>query len=60
MTLEQFLRLPEEEPALEYWDGEVTQKVHRGLAPFLLSEAVAPSTTSGVPAPHFAEVRQAV
>jgi Uma2 family endonuclease len=27
MTLEQFLRLPEEEPALEYWDGEVTQKV---------------------------------
>ena len=40
--------------------GEVTQKVHRGFAPFLLSEAVAPSTTSGVPAPHFAEVRQAV
>ena len=27
LTLEQFLRLPEEEPALEYWDGEVTQKV---------------------------------
>ena len=40
--------------------GEVTQKVHRGLAPFLLSEAVAPLTTSGVPSPHFAEVRQAV
>jgi Uma2 family endonuclease len=27
MTLEQFLQLPEEEPALEFWDGEVTQKV---------------------------------
>src|SRR4051812_17286362 len=27
LTLEQFLKLPEEEPALEYWDGEVTQKV---------------------------------
>lgn len=26
-TLEQFLRLPPEEPALEYWRGEVTQKV---------------------------------
>ena len=27
LTLEQFLRLPDEEPALEYWCGEVTQKV---------------------------------
>ena len=27
MTLEQFLRLPEEKPALEYIDGRVTQKV---------------------------------
>ena len=27
MTLEEFLALPEEEPALEYADGEVTQKV---------------------------------
>ena len=26
-TLEEFLRLPEEEPALEYMDGVVTQKV---------------------------------
>ena len=40
--------------------GEVSQKVHRGFAPFLLSEADAPSTTSGIPAPHFAEVRQTV
>ena len=27
MTLEAFLRLPEEEPALEFADGMVTQKV---------------------------------
>ncbi len=27
MTLEEFLALPEEEPALEYVDGEVVQKV---------------------------------
>ena len=27
LTLEEFLRLPEEEPALEYDDGEVAQKV---------------------------------
>jgi Uma2 family endonuclease len=27
MTLEEFLRLPEEEPPLEYLDGRVTQKV---------------------------------
>jgi Uma2 family endonuclease len=36
LTLEQFLRLPEEKPALEYEDGMVTQKVapkgrHSGL-----------------------------
>ena len=27
LTLEQFLQLPEEKPALEYWHGEVSQKV---------------------------------
>src|SRR6185295_13538335 len=27
MTLEQFLAMPEGEPAFEYWHGEVTQKV---------------------------------
>src|SRR5579863_3315532 len=27
LTLEEFLSLPEEEPALEYEDGEVTRKV---------------------------------
>jgi Uma2 family endonuclease len=36
LTLEQFLELPEEKPALEYFEGEVTQKVspkgrHSGL-----------------------------
>jgi len=30
MTLEEFLRLPEEEPALEYEEGRVTQKVAAG------------------------------
>jgi ubiquinone/menaquinone biosynthesis C-methylase UbiE len=40
--------------------GEVSQKVHRGFAPFLLSEAVAPAPAGGIPAPHLAEVRQAV
>ena len=34
----------------------ITQKVHRGFAPFLLSEAVAPATSWSVPAPHFGEV----
>ena len=36
----------------------VSQKVHRGLAPFLLSEAVAPAPASSpaIPAPHFGEV----
>ncbi len=32
--------------------ADVHQKVHRGPAPFLLTEAVTPSTTA-VPAPHF-------
>jgi Uma2 family endonuclease len=27
MSLEEFLELPEEKPALEYWDGRITQKV---------------------------------
>ena len=27
LTLEEFLRLPEQKPALEYWHGEVSQKV---------------------------------
>lgn len=36
--------------------GGIAQKVHRGLAPFLLSEAVAPAASPAIPAPHFGEV----
>ena len=36
--------------------AEITQKVHRGFAPFLLNEAVAPSLARTVPSPHFGEV----
>lgn len=32
---------------------EVVQKVHRGLAPFLLTEAVAPQPSPAIPSPHF-------
>jgi ubiquinone/menaquinone biosynthesis C-methylase UbiE len=35
---------------------KITQKVHPGFAPFLLSEAVAPTLARLVPAPHFGEV----
>jgi SAM-dependent methyltransferase len=34
---------------------KITQKVHRGFAPFLLSEAVAPTLARTIPAPHFGE-----
>lgn len=41
-TLEQFLALPEAEPALEYWDGAVAQKVspkaRHGLLQFTSAE----------------------
>ncbi|QEH36673.1 Demethylmenaquinone methyltransferase [Aquisphaera giovannonii] len=37
----------------------VAQKVHRGFAPFLLSEGVVPESIPSIPAPHF-RVRQAV
>jgi ubiquinone/menaquinone biosynthesis C-methylase UbiE len=35
---------------------QVKQKLHVGLAPFLLNEAVAPSLSRTLPAPHFGEV----
>ena len=42
LTLEEFLALPEEEPALEYWDGVITQKVSpqadHGMLQFLVAE----------------------
>ncbi len=41
LTLDEFLTLPEEKPALEYADGEVTQKVspmgHHGTLQFVLA-----------------------
>jgi ubiquinone/menaquinone biosynthesis C-methylase UbiE len=37
----------------------VAQKVHRGLAPFLLSEGVVPESIPSIPAPHF-RIRQGV
>lgn len=42
LTLEEFLKLPQEEPALEYWDGVVIQKVSpkilHGWLQFVLAE----------------------
>jgi ubiquinone/menaquinone biosynthesis C-methylase UbiE len=32
---------------------QVTQRVHRGLAPFLVSEAIAPEGIGSLPGPHF-------
>jgi len=44
MSLDQFLKLPEDEPALEYADGGVTQKVspkvYHGRIQFTFAEAV--------------------
>jgi ubiquinone/menaquinone biosynthesis C-methylase UbiE len=37
--------------------GGVTQKVHPGFAPYLLSEGVAPDLARSIPAPHFSEGR---
>ena len=39
---------------------ETRQKVHPGFAPFLLSEAVAPSLARTIPAPHFGDVESRV
>src|SRR4051794_30397740 len=61
ITLEQFLRLPEEEPALEYWGGEVTQKVspkgpHSALQAGVV-EIIGRSTGPGRPFRVFTEAR---
>lgn len=37
----------------------IAQKVHRGLAPFLLSEGVVPASIASIPAPHF-RIREGV
>jgi hypothetical protein len=38
----------------------VSQKVHRGLAPFLLTEGVTVEAPVGIPAPHFSLEKDAV
>jgi Uma2 family endonuclease len=61
MTLEQFLRLPEEEPALEFWDGEVTQKVApkgpHGALQYGLGEQISHLAGRGRPFRVFTEAR---
>ena len=61
LTLAEFLRLPEEEPALEYWRGEVTQKVSpklpHGALQYGLAERISRSTGPGRPFRVFTETR---
>ena len=61
MTLKQFLRLPEEEPALEYWHGEVTQKVApklpHGALQSSIVERVSQAAGPGRPFRAFTETR---
>jgi Uma2 family endonuclease len=61
VTLEEFLRLPEEEPALELWRGEVTQKVSpkgpHGALQYGFSERISLSMGSGRPFRVFTETR---
>ena len=61
LTLAEFLRLPEEEPALEYWHGEVTQKVSplgpHGALQYTFGELISRSTGPGRPFRVFTETR---
>jgi Uma2 family endonuclease len=61
LTLEEFLRLPEEEPSLEYDDGAVTPKVSpKGHHSALQTELIKQLDQSGLPrklARAFAELR---
>jgi Uma2 family endonuclease len=61
LTLEEFLALPEEEPALEYFEGEVTQKVSplgpHGRLQFKLSEFIGASAEPRKLAMVFTEIR---
>lgn len=51
LTLEQFLALPEEEPALEYFDGVVTQKVSpKTRHSALQAELIKQIDQAGIPA----------
>jgi ubiquinone/menaquinone biosynthesis C-methylase UbiE len=37
----------------------IAQTIHRGLAPFLLSEGIVPQSIAGIPAPHF-QIREGI
>ena len=61
LTLDEFLRLPEAEPALEYWRGEVTQKVSpkgpHGALQYGFGERISRSTGPGRRFRVFTETR---
>ncbi len=61
LTLDEFLRLPEEEPALEYWRGEVSQKVSpkgpHGALQYGFGERISRAAGPGRPFRVFTETR---
>jgi Uma2 family endonuclease len=61
LTLEAFLRLPEQEPPLEFWHGEVTQKMPpmgpHGALQFELGERIMRAVGPGRPFRVFTETR---
>src|SRR4051794_29621630 len=61
LSLEAFLRLPEQEPPLEFWHGEVTQKVApslpHGALQYGFSEKITLATAPGRPFRVFTETR---
>ena len=61
LTLEAFLRLPEQEPPLEYWHGEVTQKVApsfpHGALQYGFAEGISLATRPARPFRVFTETR---
>lgn len=61
LTLETFLRLPEQEPPLEFWHGEVTQKLPpmgpHGAIQFTFGERISRVAGPGRPFRIFTETR---
>ena len=61
LTLEAFLRLPEQEPPLEFWHGEVTQKVApklpHGALQYGFAERISQAAGLGRPFRVFTETR---
>ena len=61
LTLEAFLRLPEQEPPLEFWHGEVTQKVPpmgpHGALQYGFGERISRPRAPAVPFRIFTETR---